>query len=446
MDMNLVDFITENPMADVRGFIRARLVPPGRQQPYNYDLHVRQLEWGWYMSALLAQGDVRAIAEHMNIGYVGCKCDAAADVLRDAGWWLCADTEEWQSPSEERCYVSNEDHYVCQDARENGEYYRCDECGNLNSGDPEICEYDGDGMYCRERCARNAGLTQDCDGDWRSYICDCGCCDEDEDDDYQDNNGIYSYSSYPGGLIGAGGKYNVGTEIEIEFKGCSQRNKFIDSINTGHKPKEVFCKQDGSLGSYGIEAVTGYGQYSDMAPIIKSICEKALAQAGRSHNTTTCGQHVAVSRQGMSHEQQARFVVFFNLPDNQAVLKDFARRSGSSWSRTDTGKANDAYIERVKNDRGFYGCQKYEAVNCCHDTHLEVRIFKGSLRLQTALARMALVAMVAEYCESELTAKELTVIKFMQWIQDKDCAEATVIKEYIVHREAAKTERSPLPV
>lgn len=444
--MNLLQFRAINPRLNIRIFMRGRWLPEWRGKNYVHTKRIAMRKWGRECGRIMGSSDpdkLERLADHMDSApSVSCSCIKADEMLTAYGWWECGELGAWQSPDEPRFSVENGED-VCSEGRSSGEYYHCEQCNGLFCGSPEVTTCDTNDMYCGERCARRNGCMIDCDGDWRSEECQCGCCDEEDecDDDYCDD-GIYSYSSYPGGLIGPGGDYNIGTEIEIEFKSESRRRAFISSINEGHTAREVFCKRDGSLGSYGIEAVTGYGQYADMVPVLKGICEKALAQVGRSHNTTTCGQHISVSRSNMTHEHQARFVVFFNLPDNQEYLKTFARRSQCSWARTDPGKATDTFIKKVVDDRGFRYGEKYEAVNFCHDSHLEVRIFKGTLRIETVLARMALVALVAEYCKSDLTAKELTSIKFLQWMKEKDCELSTVIKQYLVHREAAVAERA----
>jgi hypothetical protein len=414
----------------VKGVMRGHWVRTPFRPVRNWRYKAARHEWGREMATALSSGCVEDVASLLNNMPGSCATpDKAEELLTNKGWWKCIYNEEWCEPDADRTWIRNEDGYVSESGYDNGDYYCCEGCGDHYSGDPDVVTEDCSDRYHSERCARNSGCCFGDDGGWYS-LSDNAPCDDNED---EDEDGVYSYDTYLGGLVGVGGKYNVGVEIEIEFSDCDNRGNFVSEIYSGHSTREAHCKHDGSLDSYGVEVATGYGLWGDMMPIVKSVCRKAKDNSGKSHNTTTCGQHISVSRASMSHEQQARFVVFFNLPDNQDMLKQFARRT-SSYAEVKADKCTDAFIQNVVS-RGNMGYgNKYEAVNHNHRTHLEVRIFKGTLRFETIAARMALVALVAEYCEKNLSAKDLKMSNFLEWLSAVESDLATSIKDYLIYR------------
>lgn len=302
-------------------------------------------------------------------------------------------------------------------------YRSCEECSDVVRRSEGIVTVDDCDFFCCEGCAEDYGCIRRGD---RWYSSD------DDDDDSDD--GVYSYNTYLGGLVGPGSTYNIGTEIEIEFSCNRDRKGFVRAIESEFRPSHAHCKSDGSLGCYGVEVATGYGDFAEMSDVVKGVCAFALDHGGRAHTTDSCGQHISVSRQNMSIPQQARFVVFFNHPANQTLLKEFARRPSCHWARVIPDKSTKQWVdERVRLNSLGRG-EKYEAVNCCHSSHLEVRIFRGSLRTDTALARMALVKNVAVYCEEDLAVEELTTEKFLEWISTRSCVESGYIKDYLIYR------------
>lgn len=138
----------------------------------------------------------------------------------------------------------------------------------------------------------------------------------------------------------------------------------------------------------------------------------------------------------MSLAQQARFVVFFNHPSNQPFLKVFARRNSSRYAATVPSKCDDNFIKRCEGDFDYLLGDKYEAVNCNHNTHLEVRIFRGSLNDNTILSRLALVHLVSEWVEQDLKAKNLLYSDFTKWMKSRgmDCELFKNIEQYLKRR------------
>jgi hypothetical protein len=423
--MNLVECKRRYPHLDLRAYMQRRMHVCHEGRVESPEVRAEQRLWGHRMARVL-HGARREIAPLMNAIPQGCHCEKALAVLSQHNWFISRFSNRWMHDTDRREVV---DGYVSHD--EIRHYRACNECASVRLRAEMICTVDDNDYFCDGDCARDYGCEHGVGDRWYSSP------EEDrwDDDDDEDNDGgLYSYCTYLGGLIGEGGKYNLGTEIEMEYRCARDQRAFISQIGSEFKPKQAHCKRDGSLDTWGVELVTGYGKLEDMAPVVGRACEIAVSCKGRSHTTDTCGQHIAVSRGNMAIDQQARFIVFFNHPDNQKMLVEFARRSDSSWARPDSRKATKEWLDGAKGrGRIEYG-SKYEAVNCGHDTHLEVRIFRGSLRAPTVIARMAMVEMVAVYCEEDRPVEELTFSRFLEWLNNQSGTSAQYIKDYLVYR------------
>jgi hypothetical protein len=253
---------------------------------------------------------------------------------------------------------------------------------------------------------------------------------------------IYRYNQTFVGQVGSEAHYPLGVELEIEFGEEEHKREFAAIVRDQYGRGVCHCKHDGSLSDYGVELVTGYGEWATISPIIANVSQIARKLGGKSHNTDTCGQHISVGRSNMSTAQQARYVVFFNHPDNQEALKKFARRYSPRYAEIKGYKAIDSFIDQCERDGDCLLGDKYEAVNCNHETHLEVRIFKGSLRTETTLARMALVGLVAEFCEGKRRAKDLVWNVFSEWLAARECAMSKSVLNYIVYMQKKEEKKS----
>jgi hypothetical protein len=248
---------------------------------------------------------------------------------------------------------------------------------------------------------------------------------------------IYRYNQTFVGPIGVQDSYPLGIELEIEFDDEDVKHDFAKVVRDKYSRDVCHCKRDGSLSEAGVELVTGYGPYEDISSIVADVAQIACDFDGRSYRTDTCGQHISIGRSEMSTAQQARFVVFFNHPENQQFLYEFARRTSARYAVTVPTKATDEFIRMCDGDYDNLSGDKYEAVNCNHRSHLEVRIFKGSLNVNTILSRLALVRLMGEFCEERRSAKQLTSKEFLKWLRgrDGDCDMFKNIEQYLKRRK-----------
>ena len=287
---------------------------------------------------------------------------------------------------------------IYREERGTSDFFWCDSCDSLWHDDYGI-HYNGD-TYC-ERCHEsNAYQCEDC-GD------DCWSGDDhychDDDDDYQENSPIHSYSYRPSPAFFGKGKYYLGFELEVEARNSGRHEgaEMAQDLFGAH----VYLKDDGSLND-GFEIVTHPHTLTEYQTNFNWAGLNKLKNQGlRSWNTSTCGLHVHVSREAfsvegvrLSYEQrilrrQAHELRFMKLIyDNERQVCRIAGRSGNQYaSFMDKGKL----VRKVKNGTQENG--RYSAINTDNDNTLEVRVFKGSLRPERVLSALEFVTASVEY-------------------------------------------------
>ena len=282
---------------------------------------------------------------------------------------------------------------------ENGadDYFWCDSCDSEwhenNSG-----WYNGE-RYCDSCISDNAYECDDCGEDcWHGNDHYC----ERDDDDYEDNSPIHSYSYRPSPAFFGQGKYYLGFELEVEARQTSRHEGAeLAQLEFG---AHAYLKDDGSLND-GFEIVTHPHTLEEYHNNFNWKALSKLKNHGlRSWNTSTCGLHVHVSRDAfygdvrLSYEQrilqrQAHELRFMKLIyDNERQVCRIAGRSGNQYAGFhDKGKL----VRKVKS--GYQENGRYSAINTENDATLEVRVFKGSLRPERILSALEFVTASVEY-------------------------------------------------
>lgn len=217
------------------------------------------------------------------------------------------------------------------------------------------------------------------------------------------------------------GKYDhhdrlYGIELEIELANCADLHSGIRSEETASKIKfiaenfgiDCYSCRDGSLQN-GLEIVTAprtldeiYSRRGEIRAGLKNI----VKLGGRSHDTSTCGLHVHVSRDLLTSNVQQRLRSF--LRTNKKHYLKISRRSEDSWDRWCSTSAR--------------GSTRYRAINETPNT-LEFRIFRGTLKPETFFAAIELVDATIEYVQSRTTSDSNKRISFKQFVQyvHKNC-------------------------
>lgn len=242
----------------------------------------------------------------------------------------------------------------------------------------------------------------------------------DDDDDDRDSPNIRGYHSSHGvtrcirnAWSKAHGERYLGVELEVErHRGSDYTADDIAAevlAVANASREELFAEGDGSL-TDGFEMVTQPMGLDDQRALWTRILSGSYVARLRSHDTSTCGLHVHVSRKGLSALTIAKAVCFLNDDKTMPFIKLLARRY-------DTGYCKKKHVDTKRLSEASYSGDRYEMLNLTCANTVEFRMFKGSLRLETVLASIESCHAILEWC-SATPVKELTVAGFLRWISE----------------------------
>lgn len=310
------------------------------------------------------------------------------------------------------------DRTVCPDCGER--YVPCEAywCEHLTNNLQPI----NDTMMC-ETCVEQYDTCTDCERDVHCeniYTCDscddallCAYC---HDTDHDHDSRIihdYSYKPYPifhGRFDDHHDKQTkrfYGLELEIDGAGESSNNA-EELLKWSHNEDLYYIKSDGSLHD-GLEIVTHPATLDFHLKKMPwpAILDKARDLGYKSHQTATCGLHIHVSTAAFGKLSYDRYgfperktdtatsklvALFWRLwPE----LTKFSRRTNSQiyeWCRPNydasTLTRRDLYQSKYKG--------RYMALNFSGPDTIEVRLFRGSLRMETIGASLELIDLLVD--------------------------------------------------
>ena len=271
-------------------------------------------------------------------------------------------------------------------------YTNCENCGRLIHNEDAYYVDGEDYPYCRD-CFENLN-----------------------------NDAIKNYSYKPEPIFYGSGPLYYGIELEID-KGGEDSSNAQSLLDVANKREErIYCKHDGSLND-GFEIVSHPMtlDYHTNNMNWRQIFEEAVDMGYRSHNTSTCGLHIHVSRSAFgkdyeSQEQAIARVVFF-VEKNWNELVKFSRRTIDSlnqWAAkyaTISSTTEETY-KKAKDKR----LGRYVAINLENYNTIEFRLWKGSLKHTTVLATLQLVDEIC-YCAINMTDKEMEDMSWLDFVQ-----------------------------
>lgn len=369
------------------------------------------------------------------------------DCAGDSGWSTCQRCGEWVHTDDE-VYIENVGSFCDEWCAERAGYFRCDHCDEWTSeydshtvmvdGDTESwCEwcYDNHSVYC-DRCDEHVHEDEiSYDEDSGEYVCDS--CRRDEDFDDCCSSGscstarINSYNYCPPIKLFGTSPFRMGVELETDSG--SNRMAYAGALDSIEGFNEHFwMTEDGSL-SNGVEITShpmdlAYHWKLYVGGIYGAISNAASKYGFVSHNSGNCGLHVSMSRDALGKSvivQDAAILKMMRLCqrfENQLLV--FSRRRRADLERWATFKTYGDYSEKstkvdVKTDDRKYGLfdkarafkenetTKYRAVNICHANHVEIRIFRGTLKWSTYFATLAFVEGLAK----------VSKVKPLEWVE-----------------------------
>jgi hypothetical protein len=182
----------------------------------------------------------------------------------------------------------------------------------------------------------------------------------------------------------------MGVELEVEVRDGSiddHVTSLNNKLNDGEIGKRVYFEADSSL-TNGFEIITNPMGLDSHYELWSALTDRDLVRGMRSHDTSTCGLHVHVSRKNMHIMQLNKMNVFLNHPDNHELIKAVARRYDVNYARIAQKKLTTAHK---------YDIERRDALNITNDHTVEFRIFKGTLIHDTLLSAIEFANAVVNF-------------------------------------------------
>ena len=289
--------------------------------------------------------------------------------------------------------------YFCEHCL-NEETIVCADCGtrlwndsNAGSDDHPLCQrcYDSSYTTC-ERCGRLLLYDDACylnNGDEDYPYCE-SC--------YQQlrRGGIHSYDYKPLPIFyGVGPRY-FGVELEID--GAGEYDSNADKILAigNHGEPRVYCKHDGSLDD-GFEIVSHPATLACHMQDFpwEQMMNAAVSMGYRSHQATTCGLHVHISRGAFGRTEQAQEAaiarLLFFVEKHWNELLKFSRRTNRQLERWAARYGYKDTPKEMMDHAKSYHYGRYTCVNLTNTETVEIRIFRGTLKYNSFIATLQLV-------------------------------------------------------
>ena len=346
--------------------------------------------------------------------------------------YTCDHCDE-QFPLEEMVEISG--NYLCPDCAADLTIL-CDECGRrIYRADDEGDECHALCHSCRERhfttCDRCGALIHvenvyEYDGEDLCRDCYDDVCAE---------GPIHEYDYTPELIFHGKGLRKFGVELEIDDggKSCSNANRLLEVANKA--AVNLYIKSDGSLDD-GLELVThpmSLDYHLHEMPWA-AVLDQAKQLNYHSHSTNTCGLHVHISRMafGCTYETQEECIarlVFFVEKFWPELLRFSRRTQGqlNRWAARYGMKLNPKdQMYHAKNSCAG----RYTAVNLTNADTVEIRLFRGTLKLNTLTATLQLVNHLCEVAVS-MSDQEL---QDMSWFDFLDQITEPKLIQYLKER------------
>lgn len=294
-------------------------------------------------------------------------------------------------PAVKYCPDCVSDHtYVCEDCGRRFHY----DCYSTEVFGRTVCDrcLDNNYAYCEE-CDR---YVSDNYYNYDRNMC-CRCYDErNSDDDDDEDTGVDEYHGSSGGsYIGESKRCwkdkwrGLGVELEIErdYRDCDVERQTVNELY--QVCNHLNFEHDGSLEN-GFEIITDPHTVEAFQKInwqgILNVCKK---NGYTSHNAGNCGLHVHISRNmfGYTEARQAnaiaKLVAFFEYFWDDIVK---VSRRQESQLNSYAARYEATEIKVFKDISKNMNLDRYKAINNTNRYTVEIRVMRGTLRLESFLA------------------------------------------------------------
>lgn len=394
-------------------------------------------------------------------GYCGIDCAEGAGNAR------CAECGAWHSRSHGSHIEAYEtemriaQHFCSEDCALRMDAYRCEDCGQWYIGGANRTPT---GHVCPD-CARDHYNYCDCCGyhvdvdDWDDEYDRCTSCTERSDGgEHLHRYGFRPTIKFFGDTECDTYPY-LGVELETDTShedghAASQRRlAYCEAIAALDTKPRFWLTHDSSL-FCGVEVTSHPMTLAEHIEcgMWESIRDEAVAHGFSSHNNGRCGLHVHINRSFFGKSEKRQQVGGYNLAmlvsRFEKQLTQFSRRTDNGWCSyglhaeyLDDKNRHTRSLGMFDKSRHMCEGKKYEHCQCVNFQHgatFELRIFRGTLRIQTLYATLAMAQGLARaaklhgqtWCEG-VAWSDLT--QFI--LSDMDNASAkSALSEYMTER------------
>ena len=243
------------------------------------------------------------------------------------------------------------------------------------------------------------------------------------------------------------GLRHFGVALEIDNGGTDRYNaeKLLNIANAD--AENLYIKTDGSLDD-GLELVTHpmtLTYHLNEMPWAE-ILRKAQSMDYLSHAAGTCGLHVHISRLafGCTYEQQeaaiARLLYF--VEKFWAELLRFSRRTQSQMNRW-AARYGIRLTPSKQMSHAKNSCAgRYTAVNLTNSDTVEIRMFRGTLKLNTLKATLQMVNHLVEVAVamSDATVQDMSWFDFLDDITEPELIQYLKERRLYVNEPVSASE------
>jgi hypothetical protein len=346
------------------------------------------------LAASPIEAEARTIAEFAQVRDAGlCTCTSCMELHRRRGFFTSA--------------IVSVPVPAIVSAEEEEEEDQCDHCedwfpvGTLNTlRRVSLCDHCYNTTVICDDCSERINIADAYNGDDDEYR--CSSCH----DDYETRNSSalvhgYSYSPPQYRMYGDGPLFH-GVELEVGWQ-AGDKSDYAESVIDA-LGEYAFLKEDGSICSAnvndGFEIVTHPASLLECGKRLKAICDKNVPGLISHDAGGGLGLHISVNRNALSNHAIARICTFIGGEQNNAWIVKLARRTSSQWATIVKKDTIEDTLE-VSYDGSTYlkvNPNRYEAVNLQNSTHIEFRLFRGTLKYSSLMTSLEFVNALCLWC------------------------------------------------
>lgn len=334
--------------------------------------------------------------------------DHVCEACLQNNYSYCEECGEYER-NEDMVYLDNWNKYVCEHCLENN-YEKCYECGEYFPSD-EIHWSDDNDPYCEDCYCDTFTSCDDCgceiyrndayEHDGYYYCSECYANIEDDDND-EDDNGIYTYHGFNHNNYVpryADNEEIVGTHLygmELEVAGSTSYARDVVDLLRGN----AIAMYDSSVDGFELVFMPMSRKYiyENLKPILEETLKFMTKKGFRGHNKGGIHVHFTKLANSMQVANMTQ-IMYGSEQDRKLWLKITQRKeSAMHWcSMSSCVPSSQDIIDQNMLAPAGYG-NHGTALNFCTrtDTH-ELRIFNSSTRIERVMQRLECVFALEDY-------------------------------------------------